>query len=238
MLRAMTTGPRAAAIVLAAGAGKRLAAGEPKGLLPIGGRTIVGVAAAAAAASPAIDVLVIAAPPGHEERVRDVASAAGKPTQVVTGGPTRHASVRAALRALPEGIEAVAVHDAARPFAPPDLFTEVIAALADGADGVVPVIPVTDTVKRSRDGVVVATEPRDELGLAQTPQAFRVAVLLEAHERAARAAVDFTDDAAAVEWAGYKVHVVAGDPMNFKITTLLDLAMAEARMGGGGGEDG
>jgi 2-C-methyl-D-erythritol 4-phosphate cytidylyltransferase/2-C-methyl-D-erythritol 2,4-cyclodiphosphate synthase len=87
---------------------------------------------------------------------------------------------------------------------------------------------VTDTVKRVADGVVVATEPRDGLALAQTPQAFALGPLRDAHERAAEAGRSFTDDAAVVAWAGYRVRTVPGEPGNFKITTSADLERAAA----------
>ena len=152
-------------------------------------------------------------------------------TTILTGGRTRQASVRAALTALAADAEIVVVHDAARPFAPPDLFTDVIRAVEGGADGAVPVIAVADTVKRL-DGVrVVDTVARNELGLAQTPQAFRVRALREAHDRAFTAEEKVTDDAMLLERTATVV-AVAGDPRNFKITTMLDLARAEARMGG------
>jgi 2-C-methyl-D-erythritol 4-phosphate cytidylyltransferase/2-C-methyl-D-erythritol 2,4-cyclodiphosphate synthase len=122
-------------------------------------------------------------------------------------------------------------HDAARPFASPDLFTTVFSALESGADGAVPTVPVADTVKRIRDGEIVATEPREELRLAQTPQAFRVGPFLDAHERAAAAGVDLSDDAAVLEWAGYRVVSVAGEPGNVKITTGHDLEAALERRG-------
>ncbi|MBI3648038.1 MAG: 2-C-methyl-D-erythritol 4-phosphate cytidylyltransferase [Actinobacteria bacterium] len=218
-------------IVLAAGAGRRIGAEEPKAFLRIGGRPMAALAAAAAAASPAVDALVVTAPEGWEPHARSLVEDLGKPAMVVSGGATRHASVRAAIEALVDGVEVVACHDAARPFAPPDLFTAVIeAAGRDGAEGAIPVLPVTDTVKRLRDGMVVGTEARDELGLAQTPQAFRAGAFLDAHARAERAGLDLSDDAAVLEWAGYRVRAVPGDPGNFKVTTLGDLARAEARM--------
>jgi 2-C-methyl-D-erythritol 4-phosphate cytidylyltransferase len=224
-----------AAIVLAAGVGRRIGAEEPKAFLAIGGRTMLAVSAAAAAASPAIGSLVIAAPPGWEDRATAEVRDLGAPVEVVTGGLTRQASVRIALEAVGDRSRWVAVHDAARPFAPPELFTEVLRAVLAGAVGAVPVVPIADTVKRVRDGAVVGTEARAELALAQTPQAFETAILREAHERAARAGIDLTDDAAILEWAGHTVVTVAGDQMNFKITTLMDLALAGSRIGGDGG---
>jgi 2-C-methyl-D-erythritol 4-phosphate cytidylyltransferase len=222
---------RAAAILLAAGSGKRIGATRPKAFLPIGERPMLSVAAAAAAVSPRIGALVVAAPPGYEDEARSSVEGLSLPTTVLTGGRTRQASVRAALSALAPDAEVVVVHDAARPFAPPDLFTEVIRAVEAGADGAIPVVPVTDTVKRL-DGIrVVDTIDRTELANAQTPQAFRVRALRAAHERAATEGADVTDDAALLERTATVVAVV-GDPMNFKITTLLDLARAESRIGG------
>jgi 2-C-methyl-D-erythritol 4-phosphate cytidylyltransferase/2-C-methyl-D-erythritol 2,4-cyclodiphosphate synthase len=221
----MTEGVRAFAIVLAAGEGARLDAGAPKGLVRIGDEAIVTLAVRAAAASCAEGV-VVAAPIDLVDHVRTLVEPG---VLVVAGGATRQESVRRALEAVPVDVEVVAIHDAARPFATPALFDAVIAAAVSGdAAGALPVVPVTDTVKRVADGVVVATEPRDGLALAQTPQAFALAPLRDAHERAAAAGEAFTDDAAAVAWAGYRVRTVAGEPGNFKITTRGDLERAEA----------
>ena len=219
---------RAAAIVLAAGAGRRLGADDPKAFVTIGDRPVLAVAAAAAAASPAVAMLVVTAPPGLEERAAGCVEFLGKPVTIVSGGETRQASVRAALAALPDDVDVVAVHDAARPFAPPDLFT----AVCGGAAGAIPVIPVADTVKRVHDGVVITTLDREDLALAQTPQAFRVDLLREAHAHAEASGLGVTDDASLLELAGGTVRAVPGDAQNFKITTLLDLAHAETRIGG------
>jgi len=224
--------PRAAAIILAAGAGRRLGAADPKAFVTIGDRPVLAVAAAAAAASPEVLSLVITAPAGLEERAADCLSQLRKPFVVVTGGHTRQASVRAALAAVGDDIDIVAVHDAARPFAPPDLFSAVIAAVAGGSAGAIPAIPVSDTVKRVQDGVVLGTLDRRELVLAQTPQAFRMDALRAVHIHAITHGVQVTDDATLLELAGHSVRVIPGDPQNFKITTLMDLATAEARIGG------
>ena len=220
---------QAAAIILAAGAGRRLGAGVPKAFLEIGDRPMLAVAAGAAAASPSIAAIVVAAPAGFEEAARSCIEGLPVVSTVVVGGMTRQASVRAALAVL-EGPQIVAVHDAARPFAPPDLFTEVVRAVAAGADGAIPVLALTDTVKRLDGLRVIDTVPRDDLGLAQTPQAFRVDALRRAHEQATDAGYSVTDDAMLLERVG-EVVAVPGDPRNFKITTMLDLARAEARIG-------
>jgi 2-C-methyl-D-erythritol 4-phosphate cytidylyltransferase len=221
---------QAAAIILAAGKGARLGAEIPKAFLPIGERPMLAVAAAAAAASPAIAAIVVTAPVGYEDVATACLEGLPVPATVAQGGQTRQASVRAALAQL-AGPEIVAIHDAARPFAPPDLFTAVVRAVADGADGAIPVLAIADTVKRLDGLRVVETLDRGDLGLAQTPQAFRVSALREAHEQALHAGYDVTDDAMLLERVG-KVIAVPGDQRNIKITTMLDLATAESRIGG------
>jgi 2-C-methyl-D-erythritol 4-phosphate cytidylyltransferase len=179
-----------------------------------------------------IGSLVVAVPSGMEARAREVLDAIDLPVSVVTGGETRHESVALALDAVPEDISVVVCHDAARPFASPDLFSAVVEAVDEHVDGAIPVVPIADTVKRVLSGRLVGTESREGLALAQTPQAFRLEALREAHARASEASVAFTDDASVMEWAGYRVAAVHGDPRNFKITTLLDLARAQARLEG------
>jgi 2-C-methyl-D-erythritol 4-phosphate cytidylyltransferase len=225
---------KAVAIVLAAGAGRRVGAEEPKAFLSIGGRPMLAVAVGAAAASPLVGAVIVAAPSGWEERAERSLDGCGVPVLVVTGGETRQASVRAALDAVSPGTSVVAIHDAARPFAPPDLFTAVIAAVSERTPGAVPVSPVADTVKQVTEGLVVGTLDRERLALAQTPQAFDVTALRAAHRRAAEAGLALTDDSAALEHDGVAVAAVPGDPNNVKITTLFDLANADARMGGPG----
>ena len=219
----------AVAVVLAAGSGQRLGTSMPKAFVELAGRPILARAAAAALASSGIGWIVVVVPAGHEDLAHAMLEHAGTHA-VVTGGDTRQASVRAALGAIPDDVRLIVSHDAARPLASVELFSAVLGALEGSpeADGVVPVIPLPDTVKRLRAGFVVATEDRHELVLAQTPQAFRAPALREAHARAVEAGLEFTDDAGVLEWAGYRVKAVAGEPDNFKITTAEDLARAEA----------
>ena len=216
----------AVAIVLAAGSGERLGLDRPKAFVELAGRPLLAHSVGAAFACPAVSMVVVAAPPGGEDLAHAMVEGLGSHA-VVTGGATRRASVRAALDVVPAGAVAVLCHDAARPFAAPELFARVLAAL-DGADGVVPVVPVPDTVKRVDGVVVLGTERREDLALAQTPQAFVTSALREAHERAERDGAEVTDDAAALERAGFRVRTVPGEPGNFKITTPQDLARAEA----------
>jgi 2-C-methyl-D-erythritol 4-phosphate cytidylyltransferase len=183
-------------------------------------------AVGAALACPRVALVVVTAPPGAEDLAHAIVEPLGAHT-VVTGGATRHASVRAALAVVPAEVPAVVCHDAARVMATSGLFTTVLEALP-GWDGVVPCLPVTDTVKRVADGCILRTEPREELALAQTPQAFTTTALREAHARAADQGLEFTDDAAVLEWAGFRVRVVPGELANFKVTGAEDLARAEA----------
>lgn len=221
---------RTVVIVPAAGSGERLGRKEPKAFIELGGRAMLALAAEAALASGTVDRVVVAVPLGREAEAAELLAPLGRRAVAVTGGATRLASVRAALEAVPDAAEIILCHDAARPLATPVLFQTVIDGLAD-ADAVVPVLSVQDTVKRVRHGTVVGTEPREELALAQTPQAFRAAPFRDAHARAEHDGLDFTDDASALEWAGYRVLVVPGEPGNFKITSAWDLARAEAARG-------
>jgi len=220
------------AIVLAAGAGERLGAGEPKAFVTLGSRTILEIAAANADACDQIASLVVAVPAGTEGQARRMLSALSKPVAVVAGGASRQESVRLALAVVPADTESVAVHDAARCLASPALFSRVIRA-ADLADGAIPILPVSDTVKRIEDGMVAATVPREDLALAQTPQVFRADSLRDVHIRGAAEGLSFTDDAAMFEWAGLRVATVVGEQTNFKITSRADVLRAAAALGGG-----
>ena len=180
---------------------------------------------------------------------RTAASGHGLPAPVVTvvdGGASRADSVRAAMAALLPDVESVLVHDAARALAPEAVFHRVAAALGAGASAVIPVIPVVDTVKMveatSGDGAAVAPElvtgtaPRESLRAVQTPQGFALDTLKRAHEAAAgfdaRRAATVTDDAMLVELLGIPVHAVRGASQSLKITTPLDLILAEGLLEG------
>ena len=203
------------AVVVAAGRGDRF--GGPKQYEALGGRRVVDWALEAAAARAEGVVLVV--PP---ERAADVEPAA---TAVVAGAATRSGSVRAGLAAVAASADVVLVHDAARPLAPPELFDAVLAAVADGADGAVPGLPVTDTVKRvAPDGAVLETLDRGSLVSVQTPQAFRAEALRAAHASGGEA----SDDAALVEAAGGRVVVVPGAVAAAKVTERRDLPALEA----------
>ncbi|MGI8716339.1 MAG: IspD/TarI family cytidylyltransferase, partial [Lapillicoccus sp.] len=170
--------------------------------------------------------VVVVAPRSHVAEAEALVSvgACRAPVTVVGGGPARTDSVAAGLAALADDIEVVLVHDAARALAPPSLFAAVILAVRGGHGAVVPGMPVSDTVKQvGPGGEVVATLERSALRAVQTPQGFTREVLARAHAGSGTA----TDDAGLVERLGLPVHVVDGDPLAFKITTPLDLAVAE-----------
>jgi 2-C-methyl-D-erythritol 4-phosphate cytidylyltransferase len=220
---------RAVVLLLAAGRGERLAGDRPKAFLELGGRTLLEHAVAAVGACPDVEGQVVTVPRGWVEEAERIGRRSGKHLAVVPGGASRTASVEAALAAVPEGCDAVICHDVARPLASAKLFSSVLAPL-DRADGVIPVLPVPDTVKRVAEGVVVETVPREGLALAQTPQGFRREALQAAHARATDVA---TDDAVLLERAGFRVAVVPGEPSNLKITVPADLRLARALLDDG-----
>lgn len=178
-----------------------------------------------------VDSVVVAAPAAAVTTARDVLSALGDRVSVIAGGERRTDSVRLALAAALDRatVDVVLVHDAARAFIPAGLVKAVVAAVREGAPAVVPVLAVTDTVKRvDEHGRILSTVDRSRLRAVQTPQGFRTDVLVRAHALAARDAQDATDDAGLVERLGERVHTVAGDPLAFKVTTPFDLLIAEA----------
>ncbi|HKC29958.1 MAG TPA: 2-C-methyl-D-erythritol 4-phosphate cytidylyltransferase [Jatrophihabitans sp.] len=214
-----------AAILVAAGSGERLRAGVPKAFVPVGGQSLLARALAIFAGHSAVDHLVVVAPQSHLSEAAELSRAA-----VVPGGATRQASVAAGLAALPADVGFVLVHDVARPFVPAAVIDAVVAALAAGADAVVPVVPIHDTVRAvDADGRLAGVIDRATLAAMQTPQGFRRDVLVRAHQRAG--AVVATDDAALVEALGLEVAAVPGDERAFKVTTPLDLAYAETIAG-------
>jgi 2-C-methyl-D-erythritol 4-phosphate cytidylyltransferase len=213
----------AGALVPAAGAGLRLGPGSPKALRLLAGEPLLVHAVRGLRAAPSVGPVVVAAPAAEVGAVQELLAAYD--VRVVAGGAERQDSVRAALDALPPGTERVLVHDAARCLTPVAVVEAVVARLLQGADAVVPVLPVADTVKQVDGDIVVATLDRSSLRAVQTPQGFRTAVLARAHRTAPGAA---TDDAALVEALGVPVATVAGSEEAFKVTRLLDLLLAEA----------
>lgn len=211
------------AVVTAAGSGERLGAGIPKAYVMLGGRTVLEHAIDGLLSSGVIDRIVVAAP---AERVAETAALLAGRADVVEGGAERPDSVLAALNAAGSP-KFVLVHDAARPLTPPEQVRRVVAALREGMRAVIPVLPVTDTIKAvDANGVVLGTPERAGLRAVQTPQGFDADLLRRAYQRFGDSPV--TDDASLVENLGTPVHTVAGDTLAFKITTPLDLRLALA----------
>lgn len=218
-----------AVVIVAAGSGERLGAGIPKAFVELGGHTLLERSKLTSLELGCPIWLVSVVPsdyvddhellPGSDYFVGHVA---------VAGGSTRQESVAAGLAVIPEGVEHVLVHDAARAMTPLDVFDRVVEALESGAHAVVPALPVVDTIKQvelqGKRDVVVDTLDRASLRAIQTPQGFKLETLRELHANAAN--VHTTDDAGLAEQAGVAVEVVEGSPDAFKITTSGDLEYA------------
>jgi 2-C-methyl-D-erythritol 4-phosphate cytidylyltransferase len=228
--------PRTAAVIPAAGRGVRLGPGAPKALRTINGTPMLVHAVRAMARARAVSLVVVVAPRESLDRVRHLLDEHSLPeVQVVAGGETRQDSVRLGLAALPDDVNIVLVHDAARPLVPAEVVDAVTAAVRAGAPAVVPALPVSDTVKRvaapEQPGgpePVVETPDRSRLRAVQTPQGFARATLAAAHARIAREGEGATDDAGMVERMGVQVVLVPGSEEAFKVTRPLDLVLAEA----------
>lgn len=214
---------RFAAVVVAAGSGTRLGAVAPKALLELGGRALVDRAVALMAACGA-DPVVVVVPAAHREEF--AATLRGRAVTLVDGGAERQQSVLAGLDAITDPAPPVVlVHDAARPLVPPDVVERVVGAVEAGARAVIPVVPVTDTVRRV-DGDTSELLDRSRLRAVQTPQGFDRVTLVGAHRR--YAATPVTDDATLCELAGHPVALVDGSTDALKITHPFDVVVAEA----------
>jgi 2-C-methyl-D-erythritol 4-phosphate cytidylyltransferase len=222
----------ALAILVAAGRGERMGTDRPKAFLDLGGQPLLLRAALAFEEAPSVERLVAVVSEDQVATARGILSSLKKNLAVVPGGPRRQDSVLEGLKQAPEAFEGVVlVHDAARPLVDVRLIEEVARA-AEQAGAALPVLPLVDTVKRLRDGCVVETLDREELGAAQTPQGFRFDLLVSAYEAAFRDNVTLTDEAMAVERIGAPVRAVPGSARNRKITTPEDLAWAEGVLPG------
>jgi len=228
-------------VVLAAGRGERLGGEAPKGFRALAGRPLFAYAVESAAASGAVSrILLVADPEPAWSACTELSEASRRILHgVCHGGAERHDSVREGLRVVRAAVRAskrsapdpvVVVHDAARPFAPPELFRRMAEACARGP--ALCVRAVADTVKQVEDGVVRGTLARGGLALAQTPQGARLSLLERAHDHAPPQGV--TDDAMLLEALGEPVAAVPGADMNFKVTTPEDWRMAEAWVRAGG----
>ena len=218
----------ACAVVVAAGQGERFGARD-KVLSPLGGRPLLAhVLDAIEAAASLRDAIVVAGEHNHAA-IEDLLAPGGwsKPRVVVVGGARRQDSVANGVAASPSDAAVVAIHDGARPLVEPRLFDQCVEAAAHHGAAIA-AIPVSDTVKRARGGLVEATVARDDLWTAQTPQAFRREVLIAALAHPIALGSTFTDEAGLCEALGYPVAIVPGSRANLKVTVPEDLEIAEA----------
>jgi len=219
-------------IVVAAGSGTRLGANQPKAFVEVRGVPMLERALGNVLGSVEPAQVVVVAPASHLAAARSIAAraagAAAGSVFVVEGGATRQDSVANGLAALAESVEVVLVHDAARALTPSVLFDRVVRAVRASGSGIIPSLPVADTIKDAADDRVLETVDRSSLVHVQTPQGFPRAQLVAAY---ASARQEFTDDAALFAEAGHPVSVVEGEARAFKITTPWDLARAENVLG-------
>ncbi len=217
-----------AVVIPAGGIGRRMGGSTPKQFLRLGARTILVLTVAHFTRHPAVGAVVVAAPAAYRARteraLRDVPGRAR--VRVVEGGAERQDSVWRGMRAVPDDAAIIVVHDAVRPFVTRALVDRVVAAARAGGAAIC-ALPIAETVKRVRESLVEATVDRSALWAVQTPQAFRAALLREAHEKARRDNFLGTDESMLVERLGHPVTVVAGLVENVKITTPADLLRAK-----------
>jgi 2-C-methyl-D-erythritol 4-phosphate cytidylyltransferase len=234
---------RMVAVVLGGGMGQRLGAGMPKQLLRLGGQTLIERCVAAFEAAPGVDEILVVMARGYTAEVAELLTGYQKVTAVIEGGATRPESTRAALAAIAEGGAGwaggaggggadcgVLLHDAARPLVDQKIIADCVAVLGvHDAAGVA--VPASDTMVITENGVMHSVPPRERLFRCQTPQCFRLSVIVRAHELAA-ADPEFapTDDCGVVlrYLPGTAVHIVPGSERNMKVTYPNDLAIAEA----------
>lgn len=220
---------KAAAIVAAAGTGLRMKNETRKQYHILAGKPVLARSLNLFTDYPGFETVIAVIPPGDEDVVKKLIEPHCPVEQValVAGGNSRQESVRRGLALVPDSVELVCIHDAARPLASPVLLRNLLSA-AEEFGAAIPVIALSDTVKEIDDneGFVTATPSRDRLRLVQTPQVFRREVLKKAFEMARQSGFEATDDASLVEAAGFAVKTIPGETANLKITTPLDLVMA------------
>lgn len=216
-------------LIPAAGMGRRMGSQRNKLLLPLLGKPIVAWTLIAANASQSVRWIGLISQPEDWEDFQAILAdlSLTKPVVLIQGGSTRQESVYNGLQALPADAKHVLIHDGARCLATPDLFERCAAALETYA-GSIAAIPVKDTIKIvDQGGSIQSTPDRRYLWAAQTPQGFDVAQLKACHDRGRGEGWEVTDDAALFEECGLSVHIVEGEETNLKVTTPVDLAIAE-----------
>ncbi|WP_046096304.1 2-C-methyl-D-erythritol 4-phosphate cytidylyltransferase [Corynebacterium ulcerans] len=227
---------RVVAIVAAAGKGKRLGAELPKSYVPLRGKALLVRSVQAMLTSGIVDEVIVIISPEMQDYAERILGQAGLlpspeiPVRLVHGGEERADSVWCGLQSLPDKDAVVLIHDSARALTPPGMIARVARAVLEGAEAVIPVLPVADTIKEVDGTTVLRTPVRSSLRAVQTPQGFDLAQLRAANLAYFEQQPEFiaTDDASLMEWFGVNVQCVQGDPMAFKVTTPLDYALAKA----------
>lgn len=217
---------RVSAVIVAGGSSSRMN-GVNKLLIPLGGIPVLRRTLAVFEAAPEVDEIVLVLREGGEAPLLQAAGGLTKLSRIVHGGATRTESARNGVLACAPESEIILIHDAARPLLTGALIRRAVEAAGEWS-AAVPVLPVTDTVKRVEDGFVAGTPDRASLFAAQTPQAFRSALIRAALEDAVSRGISLTDDSAAAERLGMRVHVFDGEADNLKITVPADVLRAEA----------
>ncbi|HEY9694106.1 MAG TPA: 2-C-methyl-D-erythritol 4-phosphate cytidylyltransferase [Oculatellaceae cyanobacterium] len=216
-------------LIPAAGMGRRMGSNRNKLLLTLLGKPLLAWTLIAAEASPDLNWIGIISQPSDWEDIKDILAQVSltKPVELINGGETRQESVYNGLQALPDNAERVLIHDGARCLATPDLFNRCGEALLS-CDGLIAAISVKDTIKVvNQDGIIQSTPDRSQLWAAQTPQGFNVPLLKQCHDQGRQLGWEVTDDAALFEKCGFPVRIVEGEETNLKVTTPVDLAIAE-----------
>lgn len=216
-------------LIPAAGMGRRMGSDRNKLLLTLLDQPLLAWTLAVAEASACIDWIGIIGQPVDFPDFQEILARVNltKPVELIPGGETRQQSVYNGLQALPTDAERVLIHDGARCLATPELFERCAAALQDWG-GLIAAVPVKDTIKIVDDNQLILDTPdRKQLWAAQTPQGFEVKLLKECHEQGRQQGWEVTDDAALFEKCGLSVHIVVGEETNLKVTTPVDLSVAE-----------
>ena len=216
-------------LIPAAGSGRRMGSDRNKLLLPLLGRPILAWTLEAAEDAASIDWIGIIGQPIDFPDFNAILTSLNltKPVVLIQGGNTRQASVYQGLQALPESAEQVLIHDGARCLATPELFNRCSEALQT-CEGLIAAVTVKDTIKVvDTDLRVTGTPDRAHLWAAQTPQGFQVDLLKACHEKGLQYQWEVTDDAALFEKCGLQVKIVPGEETNLKVTTPVDLAIAQ-----------
>lgn len=216
-------------LIPAAGMGRRMGSDRNKLLLTLLGEPLIVWTLQAAEASQHIDWIGIINQPADQSDLKVIIAglSLSKPVQLIAGGATRQESVYNGLQALPAAAQRVLIHDGARCLATPDLLDRCAVALLD-CPGLIAAVPVKDTIKVvDETGLIHSTPDRRQLWAAQTPQGFEVKLLKHCHDQGRLQGWEVTDDAALFEKCNLPVRIVEGEETNLKITTPVDLAIAE-----------